>query len=349
MANTKATSIKNNHLDDVKSLSDLDRIFTTYRHSSSQHKSFDFSNVSLFGENGDYANEATDLRRFHQMSLYIQIPQVHWYGKQAETLADTIILTSNLPESISYSIGSDWAAPLQSFGSATSNLLMQMAGPKLGVGINSGVPRATSFRIWNGSKPLSLDLKIPVIDDGKTGSNTNLMEALDVLSAVVLPKYSSSGFYIPPPSPLKVGIHYATDFQDGKPAGTETFNLPTGQGGRIMLQLGGILLVDYCIIESFSINYPNTKTLIRHDYTKDGADINYGETGKVFLHPLLAEISLKISTVEAVTADTYSKMLWARPQENMGKGNFDLSTGLAGYITAGFAKGAESVKKAFGG
>ena len=315
------------------------------------HKSFDFSNVALFATNGD-ASGGNDLvktgfnpmdnssfRRFHQMTLYIQVPITNSHTDAVRTGYQTIIITSNLPESISYDVGSEWGAPLN-FGDATTNLLMQMVGSK--IGLNSGVSRVTTMRIWSGTKPLSLNLKIPVIDDGGSDTRTNLVEALEVLGSLALPRAGGAGFYTPPPSPLRASISYATGLSDdGKPTGHGSVNFAAGGSyGRIMLQLGGILLVDNCVVEGFSVNYPNTKAMIRHDYA--GLE-DFGTTGQYYLHPLLAEVTLKISTIEALTADFYSKMLWARDQKNAGAASVDLSTGPAGFVTGALFQGVHNV------
>ena len=56
------------------------------------------------------------------------------------------------------------------------------------------------------------------------------------------------------------------------------------------------------LIEKVSVNYPNTKTLIKHTYrTSD----NLGTGGIEYLTPLLAKVTLEISTIEAMTASTY--------------------------------------------
>lgn len=321
------------------------------------HKSFDFSNVALFATNGD-GSAGNDLvktgfnpmdnssfRRFHQMTLYIQVPITNSHANAVRTGYETIIITSNLPESVQYDVGSEWGAPLN-FGDATTNLLMQMVGSK--IGLNSGVSRVTTMRIWTGSKPLSLNLKIPVIDDGGSDTRTNLVEALEVLGSLALPRAGGAGFYTPPPSPLRASLSYATGIsQDGKPEGKGSINFAAGGSyGRIMLQLGGILLVDNCIIEGFSVSYPNTKAMIRHDYS--GLE-DFGTTGQYYLHPLLAEVTLKVSTIEAMTADYYSRMLWARDQKNAGAASVDLSTGLMGYITGGVMQGFSNVKSFFTG
>ena len=348
------SSTKNAYTQSIDTALGRDEVFKQIETSGenyriSHHKSFDFSNVALFADNGEGGfteGDNASLRRFHQMTMYIQVPAVNRHTNYSGTGYETILITSNLPEQLSYDVGSKWSAPLN-FGSATQNLIMQMVGPKFSKSMASGVSRVTTMKIWSGSEPLSLSLKIPVIDDGNGDSRTNLVEALEVLGSLCLPRYGGAGFYIPPPSPLRASIKYATDFKEGKPVGTGSFNFAAGGAyGRIMVQLGGILLVDYCIIDGFSVSYPSTKTMIRHDYT--GIE-DFGTTGGFYLHPLLAEVTLKISTIEAMTADFYSKMLWARSQNDAGSATVDLSKGAMGYVTAGLAKTGDYLNKLAGG
>lgn len=296
------------------------------------HKSLDFSNVGLYDSAGGIQDE--DFRKFHQMTLYIAFESgsAISHGKARKTF----MITSNLPEKLSYSIGSDWAQPLN-FGNATTNLLMEMATSVGGVAPKSGVSRATTLKVWNGTKPLSLNLTIPVIDDtedgGKSnnGINTNLVEALEILGSLVLPKRNNSSFYTSPPSPLAFTVKYRQGFtEDGELGKVEPYTISSNQYCRIMLQLGGILLVDKCIIEGIDVTYPNTKTMIKHSYRNE----LFGRTGNSYLHPLLAEVTLRISTVEALTAENYSKMLWAKTQDNVGHGVVDASEGILGYGSA---------------
>ena len=309
------------------------------------HKSLDFSNVGLYASN---TREEEDFRKFHQMTLYISFDNGGAISHGATH--KTFMITSNLPEKLSYSLSSEWAQPLN-FGSATTNLLMEM-GTSMTGSHHSGVSRASTLKVWNGTKPLSLSLTIPVIDDvdnggvSENGINANLVEALEILGSLVLPKRYNSSFYTSPPSPLGFTIKYAKGIDDktGEIDRGGSYTLSSNQYCRIMLQLGGILLVDKCIIEGVDVTYPNTKTMIKHTYQNEF----FGKTGNSYLHPLLAEVTLRISTVEALTAENYSKMLWARSQNNMGHGTIDASQGIVGYTTATLFEGYNKVKEFLG-
>ena len=347
MANTKATNVNRKGFENVSDPNIRDSVYAT-RYSTKDRflfKSFDFSNIAIYGGDNNYRTNDADYRRFHQMTMYVQVPSVYSHNERKCLGGETLIITSNLPESISYNIGSSWEAPLN-FGNATTNLLMQMAGNQLSADLGSGVSRATTMRIWTKTNPLSLELTIPVIDDGETASGTNLVEALEVLGSLALPTVGGLGFYNPPPSPLRASIKYATHIDEaGNPvASDKPWNFSTNAPSRIMVQLGGILLVDYCVIEGFSVNYPSTKTMIRHDYAGI-KNVDFGKTGQTYLHPLLATVTIKISTIEALTANNYSQMLWAKPQSNMGAGTFDVSQGMLGYLSAGVVQTGRIIKK----
>ena len=94
-----------------------------------------------------------------------------------------------------------------------------------------------------------------------------------------------------------------------------------------MVQLGGIMLIDRCIITGVDVNYPNTKTLIKHNYRS----YLTGASEQTYLAPLLAEVTIHVETIEAMTAHTYSNMLWLKQQA--GTGN------MSGQVNAWFEAG----------
>lgn len=321
--------------------------------SEKYHKSFDFSNVSISASE-DTSNK--HLRQFHQTRIYINdFDGMLHHNERRGSAENTYLISANLPESFSYKIGSKWEAPLSAFGDAKFNAIMQTVGNGISNNLPSGINRATTMKIWGGTDPLSLSLQIPVIDDGytyssdATGVNTNLVEALEFLGSLCLPSLDSLyGFYTPPPSPLDVIIKY------GK-AETQSINLRP-KHGRIMVQLGGILLIDNCLIEGIEVSYPNTKALIRHQYA---SGITPGQTGSTYLTPLLAMVTINITTIEAITADTYSHMLWLKQQRSQGVGMADLYgalesaspnaanlwSGALNAVESAFAGGQEAVKQ----
>lgn len=300
----------------------INAFHSSQRRNASDYKSLDFSDVAIYGQKNDQnsARENERFRHFHQMRLFIDRGTTIKHGKDSTTKT---MIVCNLPEQIQYSLDSEWNAPIK-FGDGMFNLFMQMGadlikddnGKSFLGNAPSGVLRASTFRLWQNTKPLSLILTIPVIDDEKDASGTNLVEALEILGSLVLPRKNGGYFYTPPPSPANLHIDYTT-LTTNEPGKVDT----NSNYARIMLQLGGILLVDKCIVEAVQVQYPNTKAQIMHDYSMH--DEYFGITGGKYLHPLLAIVTLKISTLEALTSDTYSKMLWAREQRGEGNYTFD--------------------------
>jgi len=318
---------------------DLAKIYadlTNEKAGVSYHKSLDFSNV---GMPTDPASGVAFLRQFHQTRLYIMdyggiLSHSDNVGNLKNNITSTYLISSNLPERFSYSIGSKWSQPFHDFAPAQMNAFFQLgggqlfsqAGNALGLGnigdnIQSTSARISTLQVWNGTEPLRLTLEIPVIDDGhpnesssSVGLRTNLVEALEFLGSLCLPKSvdSAFGFYQPPPSPYQFSYTWN--------GSTSTYS---GNHARIMLQLGGMLLVDNVIIEGISVSYPNTKAQIRHWYqNKTNPGVNVGAS--TYLTPLLATITIKILTSEALTANTYSNMLWLKQQAGQGSFSVDV-------------------------
>lgn len=310
----------------------LDAIYTNLIRDAngvSYHKSLDFSDVGM--PTNDVGGDATKrLRQFHQTRLYVMDygGMLH-HGKQFTTSAQTYLISANLPESLSYKIGSKWSTPIKDFSGSLANFFAQYGGKdilnantsnRFGDNVQSGVNRVAQIMMWDGSEPLSLSLTIPVIDDGhpneassSIGKRTNLVEALEFLGSLCLPKGNAGqwGFYQPPPSPYQFNFGLGED-------STHTIS---ANHARILLQLGGILLVDNVIIKDITVNYPNTKTMIRHwykDATAPGVQTD-ANGGCTYLAPLLATVTISLTTSEALTAQTYSNMLWLKQQPGQGQ------------------------------
>lgn len=328
----------------------------------SNHKSLDFSNRGfspLDTTDVSGLQEAAALRSFHQMRIFIEIPAgrnafINKHGKASGAGGQTFLISSNLPESVSYSLNSSWTTPLSVLNVPLVDAVFQMTSGKIkqmfqGADVipNSLINRLHTLLIWNKTEPLSMQLTIPVLDDsydGNNGISSNLAEALEILGAMCLPSYTqdnSLGFYTPPPTPYDLAIKYAvtenTQGSDGKmqstPPKTGTTNLGKSSSddqathlfganhARIMIQLGGMLLIDNCVITRVDVKYKNTKSQIRHSYT---AKQNNGKRFS-YLTPQLAEVTLHITTLEAMTTQTYSKMLWCRRQQTSATGTIDAS------------------------
>ena len=328
-----AISPKKNLAVDV---ANTDGVYSSIRYNATLHKALDFSNIGIPNGtiNGADAGNAKFLRQFHQTRIFVTGSMPYHHTNKPQQSA-TWLISANLPQSVSYKIASQWKKPLGEFGTGF-NAIMQLgsslAAEKGWFGLEqgfSGVNKATTFHIWSGSEPLSLQLTIPVIDDNygthQVGDiATNLTEALEFLGSLVLPSNANNtGFYVPPPSPLAGTI---------KNGDKTLFSIHNPNWCRIMVQLGGILLIDNCIITGVNVEYPNTKTQILHYYP---SGIEPGSSGKAYLTPLLAKVSITLQTLDALTANVYSKMLWLKPQENSGVMNADIKPLWEGMKTGG--------------
>lgn len=285
----------------------------------SYHKSFDFSNINI---------GSSYYKQFHQTRIYVKdFAGMTTNGNDVGGTSSTYIISSNLPDSFNYAIGSEWGSPLSDIFKGVGNLVMQFGSggavnaggdwEKVGRHFRSGINRAANFLIWNGAKPLEIQLKIPVLDDdcyqsGCSDTKTNLKEALEFLGCLALPKLEGRfGFYTPAPSPLDLKITAGFE-KDGNGETTtvdKTYNL-TPNKARIMVQIGGMLFIDNCIIKNVSVSYPNTKALIIRDN---------------ILTPILAEVTITISTIETLTSTTYTKMLWRKEQADQGTFHLNLN------------------------
>lgn len=348
MSNDKAASVdkvvgalKNNKKTNLSdSTTDINQMISRFHHINSKvspnahkFKALDFSDAAIYGKGdavGKGSTEDEKFRQFHQMRIFIQSGQTIKHGAND---SEQTMIVCNLPEKIQYSLDSKWGSPIKFGDEGIFNLLMQVGSERLNLNAPSGTLRASTLRIWQNTQPLTLDLQIPVIDDDKDASGTNLVEALEILGSLVLPRKNDGFFYTPPPSPLNVNIDY-TSLDPRKKSEARKLKLSTQNYARIMVQLGGILLIDNCVIEKVSVEYPNTKAQIMHDYRGKKGPNYVGTTGQRYLHPLLAIVNIRISTLEALTANTYSKMLWARPQTGEGYYHEDMSTLTTGIHDA---------------
>lgn len=314
------------------------------------HKSLDFSNRGFkytnngYGVSGnlDATIENSDdyyLRAFHQMRIFIEIPNgmqaiINQHGKNLGGSNTTFLISSNLPETVSYQVRSNWSAPLSGFNIPLVNALAMLADNLFPESFKNYVPdslvnRVQTIQVWNGVEPLGMQLTIPVLDDSHSGDgdiSTNLAEALEILGSLALPTYNENekfGFYTPPPTPYELTFKWKNQkvAATGDKNNSATKKLFTKNHAKVMIQLGGMLLIDNCIIKGIRVTYKDTKSQLLHKYARWGEK----NAGFKYLLPQLAEVTLDISTVEAMTSQVYSRMLWCRRQSNMGKGNFDLN------------------------
>lgn len=224
------------------------------------------------------------------------------HGVRQTNRTKTYVISANLPEQISYNIGSIWQQSIDtSFNNTMNNVLQATTSlasehlewfRSLAISGQSAVSRINTIHVWTGTKPFKLQLRIPIIDDSTADPRSNLNECLEILGSLSLPKEDTNlSYYVAPPPSDALG----SQLLSGK-----------NNVSKIAVQLGGILFIDDCIIEDFSVNYSNTKTMIKHSYS---AAQNNG-TARTYLSPLFAELSITIGTFSGLDSDRYSKMLW---------------------------------------
>jgi len=321
------------------------------------HKSLDFSNVGYYNDtNADPTEDGRKYRQFHQTRIYIQgldtFGGIYSHGEAKKD--STFLISANLPELVNYRIGSDWTNPLSGLGGPLLSTLSGLLKSGLSAtAAAKAIPaslynRFQTVQMWSGTKPLNMSITIPVIDDphsatalkqSTASSHANFAEALEFLGSLCLPNKveresaakkpkelsNHFGFYVPPPSPLKINAFWngTTTITNEKGEDKTVWErkgpleLKNANYARIMIQLGGMLLIDNCIITGLSVQYNNTKSLIRHYYNTQEHD---KKNELDYLTPMLAEVTINFSTIEALTASDYSKMLWLKRQKDVGTG-----------------------------
>lgn len=318
------------------------------------HKSLDFSNVGLY--DNDPTKNGKAYRQFHQTRIYVQgldtFGGMYSHGTQKKD--NTFLISANLPELVNYRIGSDWTNPLSGLGGPLLSTLSGLLKSGLSeTTAANAIPtslynRFQTVQMWSGTKPLTMSITIPVIDDSHSAttlkqstasSHANFAEALEFLGSLCLPNTVERstpnksnnlsadhfGFYVPPPSPLKIKAYWNGTQEQTDENGTKKqvwaakgpLDLKNANYARIMIQLGGMLLIDNCIITGIAVQYNNTKSLIRHYYNTSEHDKKHELD---YLTPMLAEVTITFSTMEALTAHDYSKMLWLKRQSDIGQG-----------------------------
>lgn len=261
--------------------------------SGANYKCFDYSS---------YINNNSPYKKFHQITFY---------------LGTGSILTANLPDNISYSIGNNYSQPLSWTANGMINLLMQSINGNGNIDRNklSGVWRASTARIWSGTQPLALTFKINVVDDTNSSSHANFQECLKELGRCVLPGgwNSSTGLYTNPPYGAHLSVKYKS--KNGT-LGSANYSK------KIDVLVGGVLYCKNLALTSMQVVYDNPKVMLLHNYSMHGGNR---------LLPMTAQLILKLETVEGLTENTYTSMLML--SENFeSQMNGDLSIDITGIL-----------------
>lgn len=282
------------------------------------------------------------LGKYHTESKLKQFHGLTFYFRNTRT-GNGAIITSMLPESLVYSIGGNYSNPIKLVGSE----FVQTVANQFTNGNVSTTFNIDTALAWQSPKRMELVFRIPVFDDSATGTNINYQEAIDLFGEAILPEVSANGTYESVPGPnLFTTLTYRA--RNGKHTRASEFinnakNLLSDKikwavGGeetlwdRISVQVGGLLLLDWCIIKDLKVTFPNTKAMVLHNYTgmhTDQVDDNGNETYKIHLQPLQAELEVTVATVMGITRATFKDMLYQTESTNSGYKEFEASNAKA--------------------
>ena len=259
-------------------------------------------------------NKDSQLKQFHCATFVFRGAGEENANKQNEGA----ILTMALPNKIKYSFGGKWQSQFSGLGGSGESFIGGMAAALSGGAFNGTFDISTASA-WVGGQELSMILSFPVFDDVGDGSGVNYQEALALLGEATLPSINEYGAYHMLPGPTiwqtmekggNIAAQKVSDYIRGSWMDTafeyvkNAAGLKVNPWQRITLQLGGLLLIDWCIIKRVSVEFPNTKHQVLHSWENIQDDPR-----KMHLQPLLANIEVEISTVQNLTVDNFKNML----------------------------------------
>jgi len=271
------------------------------------------------------------LGKYHKESKLKQFHALTFYFRNTKQQNGAII-TSMLPESFTYAIGGVYNNPIKLIGNDIVNVIAQ--------NFTNG-NASTSFNldtalVWQSPKRMDLVFKIPVFDDSASGSNINYQEAIDLFGEAILPEIAKNGTYESIPGPnISTTIRYRArngkaitmsgwgqKITDVTSKGFQTvFNGQEREWDRISVQVGGLLLLDWCVIKDLKVTFPNTKAMVLHDFRGTHSaqiDDTGRETYQVHLQPIQAELEVTVSTVMGITRATFKDMLYQTESTSKG-------------------------------
>ena len=281
---------------------------------------------------GKYHTESP-FKQFHALTFYFR------HTSEDKNKEKGAIITSMLPESLSYSIGGNYTSPIRLGGGELANAIFREF---------TGGSRALEFNVdtsvvWHSPKRLEMVFKIPVFDDSGSGTNINYQEAIDLFGEAILPELGESGLYESTPGPniltalkYKAATGVATkgaatlsnaiskgekEYADANKDNPNARSMRAGDflrgqsqlWDRISIQIGGVLLLDWCVIKDLKVTFPNTRAMVLHDFTgthTEQIDGSRKQTYKAHLQPIQAEIEVTVSTVMGMTRATFKNMLY---------------------------------------
>ncbi len=231
------------------------------------------------------------------------------------------VITAQLPNSFRYSIGSNYSIPFKSVLDFSSFNGLTSAATS---GQNSALFGLATMKVWESPEPLKISLTLSCLDDIGTGTHQNTLEAIDIFSRWALPytinKFGMySGLPGPAVSPITLEYNKYTEQKGGKVIVDKNANnmkMTVGndkESTRLSVLVGGMLFLDYCILENVEVNYVNTKAQYLHDYhvatfTQNSKTIDAG----IRLLPVRCDITLTFSTIMGLTQTNFRNMLALR-------------------------------------
>lgn len=274
------------------------------------------------GSNGNGTWYCLDLLgKYHRDSNLKQYHALTFYLRSTNT-GEGAIVASMLPESFTYSIGGKYGNPIN-FGKTDLVSAFFQEISKGNLSLRFGVNTA---QVWNNTQPMDIVFRIPVFDDSGTKTHVNYQEAIDLLSEAILPSIGADGQYESTPGPSIItalewnathGKHTRASSLMSSLQSKGADKIQANLGGeqkhwdRISVQVGGMLLLDWCIIKNLKVTFPNTKAMVLHNYrTNDGASMHKDYNYYAHLQPLQAELEVTVSTVMGITRMTFKDMLY---------------------------------------
>ncbi len=292
--------------------------------------------------------------KYHKNSALKQFHALTFYFRNSLDAKKGAIITSSLPESFTYSIGGVYNNPIQLGGSDFAKAVTAaFTSNTKGLSFN-----ADTSLIWQSPKRMEIIFKIPIFDDSGSGTNINYQEAIELFSEAILPQVGEDGLYrsIPGPNIIRALRYRATNESGGVATiaaqkiddavirgqfvrdkdnniigKTKLSQLINSEGqlwDRISVQVGGLLLLDWCVIKDLKVTFPNTKAQVLHDFRSKSkkrdsegnlisnkarsgnTSLEDGTRFKAHLQPIQAELEVTVSTVMGMTRATFRDMLY---------------------------------------
>lgn len=273
-----------------------------------------YNNWKCLDLSSTYGNVNNPLKKFHQVTMYFgetDVIKTEATGRNAKDdkneehyLIGPYIITSNLPDTLSYKIGGTWSKPLDWTADAMVDMILRTASGEK----SSLRTMASTGLMWTNTEPLEITFTIHAFDDTASGSHVNVQECLKILGTYALPDEGDS-VYRNVPSGVDLGITIKTKNKDPRTLfgkGSQTDGSHKSYPKKLDILLGGMLYLESVSLKQFTVNYTNTKNMLLHHWGKTQTG-GYG-IGQRLL-PMTADITITVTTVRGLSRLNYNKML----------------------------------------